>query len=59
MHRHQQLHEGTLAVEADILITDNLDELLLTIDGAADRVNDFIVPNSTSGEKVSQQEEVD
>ena len=59
MHRNKQLHEGTLAVEAYILITDNLDEFLFTVDGAADGINDFIVTDSTGGEKVRQHEEVD
>ena len=55
---YQQLHEGTLAVEADLVAADDVDELVLTVDGAADGIHASTLPVSTRGQQVSQHQQV-
>ena len=38
VHPNKKLHEGTLAVYADAVIADDLDEFFLGVDSAADGI---------------------
>lgn len=58
VHPHQQLHEGTFAMDAYLFATDDLDQLLLTVNGAADRVHTSVVSISTCGQKVGDHQQV-
>ena len=55
---HQQLQEWALAMKTDLLATDDLNQLLLTVDGAADGVHTGVVPIGTCGQQVSDHQQV-
>ena len=57
VHPHQQLHEGTFAVNADLVTTDDVDELLLRVDGAADGIDPSIVAISTRSQEVRDHQQ--
>lgn len=59
VHPHQKLHEWSLAIDADAVTADNLDELLLGVDGAADSIHPCTLSICTGGEEVRDHQQVD
>ncbi len=58
VHPHQQFHEGTFTINADVLTADDLNEFFLSVDGAANSINASIVTISTGSKKVSDHKQI-
>ena len=56
IHPNKQLHEGTLAVNADAVTADDVDEFFLGVDGAADGVHPSTFTVGTGSKQVSDHQ---
>ena len=59
IHPNKQLHEGTLAVNADAVTADDVDEFFLRVDGATDGVHPCTFTIGTGSKQVSDHQQVD
>ncbi len=58
VHRHQEFHEGSLAVDINLIAWNDLNKLIFTENSAANGIDSPGIPPSTSSKKVCDHQKI-